>query len=101
MRARTVTLVVVCTGVALVRTHLSRAQDAASANLPDQFQTLEMTPAPKPKKKKAESPSQTLATVPKQNTVPPPEQTPAAEEVQTQIAPTEEKKTEPNRSTAS
>ena len=81
--------------------HLSRAQEATSANLPDQFQTGEMIQIQKPKKKKAESTSQTVATAPKQDTAPVPEQTPAAEEVPTQIAPAAEKKAEPNRSTAS
>jgi TonB family protein len=80
---------------------LSRAQEATSANLPDQFQTGEMIQAQKAKKKKAEATSQTLATVPKQDTAPVPEQLPAAQEMPTQIAPTEEKKAEPNRSTAS
>jgi len=94
-------LAVVCTGVAFAGAHLTRAQEATSANLPDQFQTLEMSPAPKSKKKKAEPSSPTLATAPKQNTAPVPEQTAHVEEVPTQIAPTEDKKAEPNRSTAS
>jgi TonB family protein len=56
----------------------------------------------KPKKKKAEAKSKTLATVATQDTAPVPEHTPpAAEEVPPQIAPPEEKKPEPNRSTAS
>jgi TonB family protein len=55
----------------------------------------------KPKKKKAEATSQTLATVATQDTAPVPEHTPpAAEEVPTQIA-TEEKKAAPNGSPAS
>jgi TonB family protein len=81
---------------------LSRAQEATSSNLPDQFQTGEMIQIQKPKKKKAEATSQTLATVPTQDTAPVPEHTPpAAEEVPTQIAPTEEKKPAPNHSNAS
>jgi TonB family protein len=55
----------------------------------------------KPKKKKAKSTSQSLATVREQTAAPVPEQTPVAEEVPTHIAPPEEKKAEPNRSTAS
>jgi len=92
---------VVCTGVALAGAHPTQAQEAASANLPDQFQTGEMIQIQKPKKKKAESRSQTLATTAKQNPTPVPEQTPAAEEVPTHMAPPEEKKVEPIQSNAS
>ena len=101
MRSGGGVLVVVCTGVCFAGAPWSRAQEATSANLPDQFQTGEMIQIHKPKKKKAESTSQTVATAPKQNTAPVPEQTPAAEKVPAQIAPAEEKKPEPNRSTAS
>ena len=55
----------------------------------------------KPKKKKTESNSQTIAAAPNQDTPPVPEQMPAAEEAPTHIAPPEEKKVEPNRSAAS
>jgi TonB family protein len=91
----------VCAGVWFAGAHLTRAQEATSANLPDQFQTGEMIQIQKSKKKKAESNSQTLATAPKQDAAPVPEQTPAAEEAPTQIAPTEEKKAEHNGSPAS
>jgi TonB family protein len=102
MRSCEGVLVVVCTGVCFASAHWSRAQEATSANLPDQFQTGEMIQAQKAKKKKAEARSQTLATVPTQDTAPVPEHTPpAAEEVPTRIAPAEEKKAEPNRNTAS
>ena len=101
MRSSGGVFVVVCTGIMLAGAHLAQSQEAASANLPDQFQTGEMIQIQKPKKKKAEPTSQIAATVPKQNTAPAPEQTPAAEEVPTQIAPTEDKKAEPNRSTVS
>ena len=100
MPARTVSLFVVCASVCFAGAHWSRAQEATSANLPDQFQTGEMIQIHKPKKKKAES-TQTVATAPKQNTAPVPEQTPAAEKVPAQFAPAEGKKSEPNRSTAS
>ena len=99
MRSRGGVLVVVCAGVCFAGAHLTQAQEATSANLPDQFQTGEMIQIQKPKKKKVES--KTLATAPKQNTAPVPEQTPAAEKVPAQIAPAEEKKPEPNRSTVS
>jgi periplasmic protein TonB len=101
MRSRGGVLVVVCTGVCFAGAHLAQAQEATSANLPDQFQTGEMIQIQKPKKKKAKPSSQTVATIPKQETAPVPDQTPAAEETPTQIAPPEEKKAEPNRSTAS
>ena len=101
MRSRGRVLVVVCTGVALAGAHMARSQEATSANLPDQFQTGEMIQIQKPKKKKAESTSQTLATAPKQNIAPAPEQTPSAEELPRKVTPTEEKKAEPGRSNAS
>ncbi len=62
MRVRREVLVVLCIGVAFSVAHLARTQEAASANLPDQFQTGEMASTSKPKKKKTESSSQTLAT---------------------------------------
>jgi TonB family protein len=101
MPARTVRVFVACTGVCFASAHLAQAQEATSASLPDQFQTGEMIQIQKPKKKKTEPSSQTVATAPKQNTAPAPEQTPAQEEVPTQIAPTEEKKAAPNGSHAS
>jgi TonB family protein len=103
MPGRTVNLVVVCTGVCFAGAYLSRAQEAASSNLPDQFQTGEMIQIQKPKKKKkkAEQTSQIAATAPKEDLAPVPEQTPVAEEVPTHIAPTENKKAEPNGSNAS
>ena len=100
MRVRGGVLVVVCTGVALGNAHLGRAQEAASANLPDQFQTGEMIQIQKPKKKKAEANSQNLATATKQNTASVPKPTPLPEQLPTQIV-TEEKKPEPSADTAS
>ncbi len=58
MPARTVSAFVVCTGVCFAGAHLTQAQEATSANLPDQFQTGEMIQIHKPKKKKAEPTSQ-------------------------------------------
>ena len=93
---------VMCFVIVLAGAHLARAQEATSANLPDQFQTGEMIQIQKPKNKKnAESDSRTIATTTKQGTAPVPEQMPAAEEVPTMIAPAEEKKAEPKRSSAS
>src|SRR5215813_14968244 len=97
MPARSMSFFVVCTGVCFAGAQLSRAQEATSANLPDQFQTGEMIQIHKPKKKKSEPSSQTVATATKQDSAPVPEQPPAApEEVPTQVAPAEEKKIEPN-----
>jgi len=101
MRAGRGILVAVCSGVAFAGAHLSRGQEAASANLPDQFQTGEMIQIQKPKKKKAESTSQTLATAPTQNTAPASEQTPPPAEELPTMMPAEEKKAEPGRSNAS
>ena len=101
MRSRGGALVAVCTGVCFAGAHLTQAQEATSANLPDQFQTGEMIQIHKPKKKKAEPSAQTVATAPKQDTAPVPEQPPATEEAPAQIAPPEEKKAEPNHSNAS
>ena len=100
MPARTLSVLVVCTGVWFAGASL-QAQEATSANLPDQFQTGEMIQIQKPKKKKAESSSQTVATAVKQEAEPVPEQMPAAEEVPKQIPSAEEKNAEPNRNTAS
>src|SRR6187549_380476 len=100
MPARTVRVFVVCTAVCFASAHLSRTQEATSANLPDQFQTGEMIQIHKPKKKKAETTSQTVATAPKQDAAPVPEQPLASEEGPTQMAPVVEKKADPNQSTA-
>jgi len=101
MPARTVSVVVVCTGICLTGARLTQAQEATSANLPDQFQTAEMIQVQKPRKKKTKSSSETVASAPKEDTAPVPEQMPAADETPTHIAPSEEKKAESNRSTAS
>ena len=89
-------LAVVCTAIAFAGADLARAQEATSANLPDQFQTSGMTSHSKSKKKKVARNAQTLATTPKQNTPPPPEATPAAEELPP-VLPTEEKKAGPSQ----
>src|SRR6476619_2915918 len=101
MPARTVSAFIACTGICFAGGHLTPAQEATSANLPDQFQTGEMIQIHKPKKKKAEPTSQIAATAPKQDTAPVPEQPLASEEGPTQMAPVVEKKVEPNPSTAS
>ena len=101
MPPRIVSAFVVCTGVCFASVHLTQAQEATSANLPDQFQTGEMIQIHKSKKKKAESISKTVATAPKQDSAPVPEQPLASEEGPAQIPPVEDKKAEPDRSAAS
>src|SRR3954453_1552557 len=101
MPARTVSVFVACTGICFAGAHLTQAQEATSANLPDQFQTGEMIQIHKPKKKKAEPTSQIAAPAPKQDTAPIPEQPLASEEGPAQMAPMVEKKADPKRSTAS
>jgi len=94
MRVRRAVLTVAWTGVALAGAELAPAQEATSANLPDQFQTGEMLEIQKSKKKKPESNLQSPATVPKQNTAPVPDQPPAAEELPPLVVPSPEKKSE-------
>src|SRR5215813_1436218 len=100
MAVRTMSVFVLCTAVCLAGAHMSQGQEATSANLPDQFQTGEMIQIHKPKKKKSEPSSQTVATASKQNTALTPKQSPPAEELPTQVV-TEEKKAEPGPGTAS
>ena len=54
MRALGAVLTVVCIGVALAGVHPTQAQEAASANLPDQLQTGEMIQIQKPKKEEGQ-----------------------------------------------
>jgi TonB family protein len=94
MRVRRAVLTVAWAGIALACAQLSRAQEASSANLPDQFQTGEMIQIQKSKKKKADSNSQSPATLPKQNTASLPEQPAAVEELPPLTVPSAEKKGE-------
>ena len=52
MRVHRGTFAVLSTGIVLANAPLARAQEATSANLPEQFETREAMPAPRPKKKK-------------------------------------------------
>ena len=92
MRVRRAALAVAWTGVALVGRQLASAQEATSANLPDQFQTGEMIQIQKSKKKKANS--QNPITAPNQNTAPVPDQPLTAEELPPVNVPSAEKKSE-------
>ena len=96
MRASEAILAILCSSVAFAGVHLTQAQEATSANLPDQFQTGEMIQIKKSKKTKVESTSQITATAPEQNTAPVPEQMPAREELPGVTA-TDEKHAEPSR----
>ena len=69
------TIAILCTGVALADAHIARAQDATSANLPDQFETREAIPTPRPKKKKAEPSLNVAAKASSQKPTPVTEQT--------------------------
>jgi len=97
MPAHVVSALVLCTGICFAGAHLMQAQEATSANLPDQFQTGEMIQIRESKKKKTES----ISTVPKGDTAPVPEQPLASQEPAQQIPPPEEKKIESNQNTAS
>src|SRR5215469_3198563 len=94
-------LVILCLGFAFVGVHLARAQEATSANLPDQFQTGEMASTSKPKNKKMESRSQTLAIAPRRKITAAPKQAPATEKSARPILPSGEKKGKPNIPSAS
>ena len=96
MRASGVILAIVCTGMAFSGVRVIRAQEATSANLPDQFHPWESTPTSNSKKKKTQSSSQQSLAAPKQNVAPAPQQTPAAEELPT-VMPAEEKHPEPSQ----
>ena len=101
MSARIVSAFFASAGFCFAGTHLTHAQEATSANLPDQFQTGEILQVHKTNKKKTGSISKAVATTPNQDTAPVPEQPLAAEEVPTQTAPPEDKRSEPDRSSAS
>lgn len=75
MRVHRGTIAILCTAVALADAHLARAQDATSANLPEQFETREAMPAPRPKKKKAEPRLKIAAKASSQKPTPATEQT--------------------------
>ena len=95
MRARGLILAIVCTGGVFAGVCVTRAQEATSATLPDQFQTGEMIQIKKSKKKKTESTSQIAATAQEQNNAPVPEQMPIAEELPSIVA-SQEKHAEPS-----
>jgi TonB family protein len=101
MAARIVSAFLACAIVWFAGAHLTKAQEATSASLPDQFQTGEMIQIHKSKKKNTGSISKTTSSVPMEDAAPVPEQPLASQELAGRIAPPEEKKAEPNQNTAS
>ena len=91
MRVHRGTFAVLSTGIALANAPLARAQEATSANLPEQFENREAMPTPKAKKKKAESSLKIAARSSSQKRVSVTEQTPPPEEPVTPAAPLEKK----------
>jgi len=75
MRVHRGTVAILCTGVALANVHLARAQEATSANLPDQFETREAKPTPRAKKKRVKPSLKIAATASSQRPAPITEQT--------------------------
>jgi TonB family protein len=93
MRVHRGTVAILCTGVVLADAPLARAQDATSANLPEQFETREAVPNPKPKKKKAEGSLKIAAKASTRKSPPATEQTTPPPEEQVTLAMPVQKKT--------
>ena len=91
MRVYRGTFVVLITVIVLANGPFARAQEATSANLPEQVDTSEGMLTPKPKKKKAESSLKIAARSSSQKSASVTEQTPASEEPVTPAAPLEKK----------
>ncbi len=75
MRVHRGTFAVLSTSIALANAPLARAQEATSANLPEQFETRERMPTPRPKKKKTPPRMKTAAGASSQKPAPANEQT--------------------------
>jgi TonB family protein len=91
MRVHRGILAVMCSGVFLINTSLTQAQDATSANLPEHEEKGEGTPTPKLKKKKAQQSREIAASVPIEKSTPVIEQPAIAEEPTTSAEPVEKK----------
>ena len=91
MRVYRGAFVVLITVIVLANAPFARAQEATSANLPEQVDTSEAMLTPKPKKKKAESSLKIAARSSSQKSASVTEQTPASEEPVTPAAPLEKK----------
>jgi periplasmic protein TonB len=100
MRVHRRILAVLSTGIVLANAPPARAQDATSANLPEQFETREAVPRPKPKKKKAERSLKTAASASVRKPAPVTEQTTPATELRTAVARVEKKSRVKKRATS-
>ena len=81
MRVHRGILAALCVGVLLADAYLARAQDATSTNLPEQFETRQSMPTPRPKNKRAEPSLKTAANASSQKPTPVTEEaTPSPEE---------------------
>ena len=74
-----------CSGVFLINTSLTRAQDATSANLPEHEEKGEATPTSKVKKKKTERSREIAARISSQTPAPVAQETPLVEEPGTPV----------------
>ena len=92
---REMLLSVVCTGIALAGSQLTRAQDATSAILPERSEPVESAPTPVPKTRTSKASVEILAKTPSQKPAPVAEDTSRAEELATPAA--AEKKTRAKR----
>src|SRR6266498_4076808 len=80
MRVHRGILAVMCGGVFLINTSLTRAQDATSANLPEHEEKGEAKPISKVKKKKTERSREIAAHISSQTPAPVAQETPLVEE---------------------
>ena len=86
MRVHRGILAVMCGGVFLINTSLTRAQDATSANLPEHEEKGEAKPTSKVKKKKTERSREIAAHISSQTPAPVAQETPLLEEPGTPVA---------------
>lgn len=99
MRVHRGTVAILCTGVVLADASLAWAQEATSANLPEQFETHDAMPTPRPKKKKAAQNREIAARASTRKPAPATEQTTPPEEAVIPAMPVQ-KKTRAKKRTA-
>ena len=100
MRVHRRILAVLSPGIVLANAPLAHAQDATSANLPEQFETREAVPAPKPKKEKTERGLKIAVRTSSRKPAPATEQTTPAAELRTAAARVEKKSRVKKRATS-